>query len=196
MSVPPKIRTGDSLIVQGSISYIKLKPTAEAPFKENIKDIGYEITVIERLDNRADDVYGDVNMFSTGLILNAPKHYHVEVIEHPALHKAGYMLVGGPRIINPENTEELLLPLYKYKEVEDIELPFRVAVIVLRETEYCNLSADVLKKGYDRDREEDRYQDDRRAHSRAPQVKSARGGLSSSSLKTPKSLGKGGNHMF
>jgi hypothetical protein len=189
-----KIVAGDMVMLKATINYVKMNPNAEAPFKENIKDVGYEITIIERTDNRIEDIYGDVNTFSTGLVLNAPKHHHLEIIEHPSLHKAGYTLVGGPRIINPDNTEELQLPLYKYKEVEDIELPFRAAVMVIRETEYCSLSAEVAKTY-----EEDRYQDDRRAPSSRGGMgrgKSNRGGISSSQTRPGKSSRGGGSHMF
>jgi hypothetical protein len=196
MSVPPKVRVNSSLFLASAISVVKLKPTAEPPFKEDIKNIAFEITIIERVDNRADDVYGDVNDFSTGLILNAPKHYHIEIIEHPALHKTGYMLVGGPRIINPDNTEELILPLYKFKESEDLELPFRAAQLVLRETEYSTLSTDTLKGGYDRD--DDRYQEERRPQGRGAPGKPGRGGASfhGQGTRASKTMGRGGNHMF
>lgn len=183
-----KIRSGDVLVIPSVISFTKLKPTAEEPFKESFKSVGYEITIIERTDNRTDDIFGDVNLFSTGLILNAPKHYHLEIIEHPALHKAGYMLIGGPRIINPDNTEELVIPLYKFKEVEDIELPFRAAIMVLRQTEYCSLSGGSKREmpQFD-DRSGNRYQN--------RSAKSTKD-MSQSSRVQSKVQPKGNNHMF
>lgn len=153
-----KIVSGDILVLPTGITYLKLKPLAEAPSKDNIKDVGYEITIIEREDNRVEDVYGDINYFSTGLVLNAPKHHHLEVLEHPSLHKTGYTMVGGPKIINPDNTEELVLGLHKFKEVDDIELPFRAAIIVTRESIYCSVTPKTIKEV---DRYQDRYQEER-----------------------------------
>lgn len=120
-----------------SIPGKKLHPNAEEPFKEVHSDVGYEISVVGREDNRVEDIYGDVNVFTTGLVLRAPKNYHFELLEHPQLYKTGYSLAGAPRIINPGDESEILLPLYKFKESEDLELPFRAAILVLRQTEYA-----------------------------------------------------------
>lgn len=191
-----KVRTGEALVLQGSINFVKLKPTAEAPSKENNKDVGHDITIVERVDNRSEDVYGDVNIFSTGLVLTAPLHYHIEIIEHPNLYKTGYMLAGGPRIINPGSSEELILPLYKFKETEDIELPFRAALMVLRETEYCAVVAEPVKKEYDR-YNDDRYRDeDRRQVSRGGGTSSRSRPTTSSQTVKSKPPSKGATHMF
>ncbi len=136
-----KIRSGDILLIPSVLSYTKLKPTAEDPFKDELNQVGYEITIIERSNNRTEDITNDVNEFATGIVMNAPKHYHLEIIEHPSLYKTGYSLVGAPRIINPGNAEELVLPLMKFKDAEDLELPFRAALVVVRQTEYCSLHA-------------------------------------------------------
>lgn len=185
MSVPEKIKTGDYLILKSFISYTKLKPTAEEPFKENIKDVGHQITVVERTDNRSEDVYGDVNLFSTGLSFKAPKHYHIEILEHPDLHKTGYTLIGGPRILNPGDDQEVVLPLYKYKEVEDLELPFRAALIVLRQTEYSTIASESYT------REEEKFYEERKPMGRGKQTK-----LGSTPSSKPSKMSRGSNHMF
>jgi hypothetical protein len=104
--------------------------------KEVQSDIGWELAVIGRDENRVEDVFQDVNVFTTGISVECPKGYHVEIVGHPALHKAGYTLMDSPKIINPDDRSEIKIPLYKFKEVEDLELPFRVALIVLRQSEY------------------------------------------------------------
>lgn len=134
------------LIVPGVISYAKLKPTAEDPKKDFTKNVTYDVAIIERSENRTEDVINGVNVFGTGLVLNAPKHYHLEVIAHPSLYKTGYMFASTPIVIDPDNTEELVLPLFKFAETEDIELPFIAASLILRETEYCTLSCVSNKK--------------------------------------------------
>jgi len=120
---------------QSVIATTRLNPDAESFYKENESDPGYNITVTHRCDNRAEDMVGEVNMFSTGLIVRPPKHAHMEVFPHPNLYKAGYMLVG-PLIVS-ESEEELTLPLYKYKDGNDLDLPYVAAIAVLRDTEYC-----------------------------------------------------------
>jgi len=153
-----KMRSNDILLSPTPITAIKLRPEAEIPSKENYKNVGHDLIVIARCDNRTEDVYGDANTFSTGLILKAPKNYHLEIVEHPSLHKAGYMLVGAPHIINPDSNEELILSLYKFKESEDLELPFRAALVILRVSEYASIQTITPKKkrSYDDDDINDR----------------------------------------
>lgn len=123
-------------ILNNVLSVVKLHPDAEEPFKEKPYDVTWDMTIIGRDENRVEDVYGDVNVFTTGLQITVPKNYHLEILEHPQLFKAGYTLAGGTRFINPDDKGEILVPLYKFKESEDLELPFRAAVLILRETQY------------------------------------------------------------
>lgn len=117
-----------------------IHPDAEIPFKEDSEShAALDIIVVGRCDNRAEDTYGDVNTFSTGLVITPPQHYHVEVIAHPSLWKTGYMLTGTT-IINVDNQEELVLGLYKFKEGEDLETPFKVGQMLLRLTEHAPIA--------------------------------------------------------
>jgi hypothetical protein len=136
MSLPKFLSAEGYQYIGGSVIVRKLHPNADMIAKENQSDIGWELTVIGRDENRVEDVFQDVNVFTTGLSLECPKGYHIEIVGHPALYKAGYTLMDGPRIINPEDRSEIKVPLYKFKEVEDLELPFRVALLVLRQSEY------------------------------------------------------------
>lgn len=118
-----------------------IHPDAEIPFKEESEShAALDIIVIGRCENRAEDTYGDVNTFSTGLVITPPQHYHVEVIAHPSLWKTGYMLTGTT-IINVDNQEELILCLYKFKEGEDLETPFKAAQMILRLTEHAPIAS-------------------------------------------------------
>ena len=145
MSGSVKIFVKGKHVLHNPIRAVKIHPNAEIPFKENETDAGWDITVVSRCDSRAEDVHQDVNTFSTGMVIRPPPHYHFEVFPHPALYKAGYMLAGSPLIINPEDDEELILPLYKYRESEDLELPFRAAILVLRLTEYAVVATETAK---------------------------------------------------
>jgi hypothetical protein len=82
-----------------------------------------------------------VNTFSTGLAFRVPKHYHLEITEHPKLYAAGYHMVGSPLIVNyvqdQDDPEEVIVPLMKFKEAEDIELPFRACIAIMRQTEHA-----------------------------------------------------------
>lgn len=126
--------------LNGLLTFKKIHPNADLPCKESPHDAAWEITIIGRDENRVEDVFSDVNVFTTGLTVQPPKDYHVEILEHPQLYKTGYSFVGAPRVINPEDQSEILIPLFKFKEAEDLELPFRAALIILRQTEYIPIT--------------------------------------------------------
>lgn len=117
----------------------KIHPTAEELTKSS-QDIAYEITIVGRDENRVEDIQGEVNVFTTGLVITAPKNSHIEILEHPQLYKAGYTLQGGVRLYNQASDGELLIPLFKFKDTEDIELPFRAALLVLRQSELTHVN--------------------------------------------------------
>jgi hypothetical protein len=148
----------------------KITPNAEHPFKERFTDPGYIITAVSRSENRAEDLTSEVNTFQTGLVIAPPLNYHCEIIPHPSLYKAGYMLVG-PLVIPPGSMEELVIPLYKYKDSEDLELPFMVGLMMVRSTEYSDVGAS---------------RDFRRVEEERPEKSTGAKGK-------PK---KGGNHLF
>ena len=119
----------------------KLHPGAEFPYRENPTDVGYDMTLVARTDNRAEDDTGDVNNFNTGIALTPPDGYYLEMVAMPALHKHGYMLATGTHIINPGFVGEIIVPLYKYKEAEDLELPFRAVQLVVKPALYAHLKS-------------------------------------------------------
>jgi hypothetical protein len=115
----------------------KLGPGAEWPYKETDSDVTLDVTLIGRTDNRAEDDTHDVNTFSTGLVISPPKGFHVQIVPHPSLHKHGYFLAQNPIVIHPENSSELIVPLFKFKEAEDLQLPFRAVQMITYETVYA-----------------------------------------------------------
>lgn len=136
-----KVISSGIWVSQRPIAVVHKIPDAETPFTDHITDPGYNLTIVQRCDNRTEDMCNDVNTFSIGMVITPPINYHVEIIPHPQLYKAGYMLLG-PLIIPPGNEEEVILPLYKFKDVSDLELPFVAGIMIVRETEYCSLHID------------------------------------------------------
>lgn len=141
MSVVKFLSKGRNVLTT-PIRATKNHPEAEIPFKENEADACWDITVVGRCDSRAEDINQEVNTFMTGLVIKPPPHYHLEVLPHPSLYKAGYMLAGAPLVINSDDEGELILPLYKFRDTEDLELPFRAGLLVLRLTEYAVIATE------------------------------------------------------
>lgn len=128
--------------IKGVVSVKLLLPEASFPSKEEGREsnIGYDVTLVQRCDNRSEDSTHEVNKFRTGLSLTPPPGYYVEMIARESLHKHGYFLATGTSIIDPGFTGEIIVPLYKYKEVDDLELPFQAVQFVVKPAVYSYMA--------------------------------------------------------
>nr|QBK85678.1 MAG: uncharacterized protein LCMAC101_02730 [Marseillevirus LCMAC101] len=113
------------------IKAIPLHPQAEIPVREN-EEVGWTITLIGRTDNRAEDDFGEMNGFCTGLQFCPPTGYYLEVIALPDLYKHGYNLASGAIVIGPGNKDELIIPLMKFRECNDLELPIQAVQVLVK----------------------------------------------------------------
>jgi hypothetical protein len=113
------------------VKVVLLHPQAETPSKEE-GDVGWTVTLVGRTENRAEDDFSEMNGFSTGLKLSPPEGHYLEVIALPALYKHGYNLASGSIIIGPSNKDELIVPLMKFRECNDLELPIQAVQVVVK----------------------------------------------------------------
>ena len=125
----------------------KLRPDAEIPYKEegNESSATYNITLISRSDGRTEDEINDVNEFETGIVLVPPPGYHIEIVGKNNLYKTGYELVGGTMIIDPETRNALVVPLKKFKEGQDLEMPYQAVQMVIRKTEHAHIGPALIE---------------------------------------------------
>lgn len=138
----------------GCLKIFKHHPNAEDLTKEGSINPTFEVSVIGREEGRVEDIYGDVNVFTTGISISCPKNFHAEIIEHPQLYKTGYSLVGAPRIVMPGDGSEIVIPLYKFKEAEDLELPFRAAIVIFRPSLYFTTTIASVQDGEEYEEED------------------------------------------
>lgn len=113
------------------VKVVQLHPQAEVPTK-NEGDVGWVITLVGRTENRAEDDFGEMNGFGTGLQLCPPDGYYLEVMALPSLYKHGYNLASGSIVIGPNNKDELVIPLMKFREANDLELPIQAIQVIVR----------------------------------------------------------------
>ena len=130
--VPPA-HIKDNILVQ------KTHPQAEFPTKERSCHVGWEVTLISRTENRAEDETNEINDFGTGIHISPPKGYFLELVACRSLHRHGYML-PGPLIIEPGNRGELIVPLFKFRETDDLSLPFGAVRLLTRPAIYSHIS--------------------------------------------------------
>ena len=113
------------------VKVVQLHPQAEVPVNDE-GDVGWVITLVGRTENRAEDDFGEMNGFSTGLQLCPPEGYYLEVVALPSLYKHGYNLASGAIVIGPNNKDELVIPLMKFRESNDLELPIQAVQVIVR----------------------------------------------------------------
>jgi len=117
----------------GQIKVVKTRQDAVLPSKPNESDIGYDLTVLEKTKELTENT----SLYTTGIIVEPPSGYYIDVVPRSSLSKSGYMLANSVGIIDPSYRGELLIALTKISELaEPIKFPFRCCQMVLRKAEY------------------------------------------------------------
>lgn len=109
--------------------FMRTDPNAAIPSKERVSDEGFDITLIT--------VYKTVNpniiMFDTGIKINPPAGYHIELLPRSSLSKTGWMLSNSVGLIDSPYRGNLLVSLTKVVDnAVELPLPFRCVQAVLR----------------------------------------------------------------
>lgn len=100
----------------------KTQPNAEYPFIEEDQNIGMNLVLISRSDERVDDTVNDLCMFETGISLSPVGGTYGMLIANLELMQKGYTILS-PVLIEAGDEEPLKIPLYKFREGPDLELP-------------------------------------------------------------------------
>lgn len=111
--------------------FIKTCEGAVTPTKKRSSDEGYDITLIgvER------EISPAITRYRTGIRVETPYGYHVEMVPRSSLSSSGYMLANSVGIIDAGYTGELLVTLIKVDpSAKPIELPFKCMQSLLRES--------------------------------------------------------------
>jgi|688.fasta_scaffold86794_3 dUTPase len=119
----------------------RLQSTAEYPYIDIDGSAAFNVTLIARTESRSEDNQFDVGTFHTGLsIFSLPENTYLEIIPHPALYKNGYTLVG-PLVFDKSYVGEIIIPLYKFKDVDCLELPFPAVQMLVRQQVLVHIAA-------------------------------------------------------
>jgi dUTP pyrophosphatase len=96
---------------------------------KRIIDVGYDLTitsVFKKISNK-------ITMFETGVALDIPVGFYVEMAPRSSVSNTGYMLANSIGIIDAGFTGTIKVPLIKVDEsMPNIELPMRVAQLILK----------------------------------------------------------------
>ena len=106
------------------------------PSKNRNSDAGYDLTIIKKVKNNSDKTV----LYDTGIKLDIPNGYYVEIFPRSSISKSGYMLANNVGIIDQSYRGNLYVALRKInKECLDLELPWKCCQIIVKKQIYSNL---------------------------------------------------------
>jgi len=111
------------------INFLRIRDDAIIPTKANYSDVGYDITALS--------IHKKINdcciLCNTGIKLEIPISYYVEIIPRSSIIKTGYMLANSIGIIDCSYKGELLIALVKVsKDADDIKFPIKCCQLIVR----------------------------------------------------------------
>ena len=129
------------------LKYMKISEDAVIPTKANFSDVGYDLSIIgvhsdlsrktEILRTGTSYQVPITTLYKTGIKLEIPLGYYVEIVPRSSLSKSGYMLANSIGIIDCSYKGELLVALAKINEdASDIKFPFRCCQLIMRKQIY------------------------------------------------------------
>jgi len=99
------------------------------PSKKRASDVGFDLTVIKKTK----DLGNKSALYDTGIIVQPPVGYYIEIVPRSSLSKSGYIQTNSVGIIDPNYLDTLKVPLTKIDEsAPDLTFPFTGSQLILR----------------------------------------------------------------
>lgn len=111
------------------LKFMKIDERAVTPSKANFSDVGYDLTIIgvEKTINSS------TILCKTGIKLDIPIGYYVEIVPRSSIIKSGYMLANSIGIIDCSYRGELFVALAKIdKGSADLVFPMKCCQLIMR----------------------------------------------------------------
>jgi deoxyuridine 5'-triphosphate nucleotidohydrolase len=106
---------------------------AVVPSKNNYSDAGLDLTIIKEYKR----MNSDTVLYDTGIKLEIPNGYYVEIVPRSSISRSGYMLANSVGIIDQGYTGNLYVALRKInKDCEDLVMPYKCCQIIMKKQIY------------------------------------------------------------
>jgi dUTP pyrophosphatase len=120
---------------QPVIHFVKQNKDAIIPTKTNFSDVGYDISIL----NVHKVINSKTTLYDTGICLNIPVGYYVEIVPRSSIVKSGYMLSNSIGIIDCSYKGNLYVGLTKVcDDAIEIEYPFKCCQLIVRKQVFPN----------------------------------------------------------
>ena len=108
--------------------FLKKSLNAIVPTKDRASDVGYDLTIIEKVKN----IGSKTAMYDTGIIVSPPFGFYTKIVPRSSLTKSGYILTNSMGIIDGTYRGTLKICLTKIDDkIEDLKLPFKCCQLIL-----------------------------------------------------------------
>ena len=127
----------NSTISIPEIKVLKTSDNAIIPSKTRMSDAGYDLTIISIYKSFS----SKTKLYDTGIKLDIPNGYYVEIVPRSSISKSGYILSNNIGIIDQGYKGNLYVALTKIdNEMPDLTLPFKCCQLLIKKQIYANFS--------------------------------------------------------
>jgi deoxyuridine 5'-triphosphate nucleotidohydrolase len=126
-------RDGNSI---PSIKVFTADESAVIPSKVRYSDAGYDLTIIKEYKRLTSNTI----IYDTGIKLELPNGYYVEIVPRSSISKSGYILANNVGIIDQGYRGNLYIALTKINdEMPDLTLPYKCCQMIVKKQVYSKL---------------------------------------------------------
>jgi len=126
-------RDGNSI---PSIKVFTADESAVIPSKARYSDAGYDLTIIKEYKRLTSNTI----IYDTGIKLEIPNGYYVEIVPRSSISKSGYILANNVGIIDQGYRGNLYIALAKINdEMPDLTLPYKCCQMIVKKQVYSKL---------------------------------------------------------
>jgi deoxyuridine 5'-triphosphate nucleotidohydrolase len=109
---------------------------AVIPSKARYSDAGYDLTIIKEYKRLTSNTI----IYDTGIKLEIPNGYYVEIVPRSSISKSGYILANNVGIIDQGYRGNLYIALAKINdEMPDLTLPYKCCQMIVKKQVYSKL---------------------------------------------------------
>jgi len=127
-------KDGNSVVQ--SLKVFKDVEEAVIPSKSSYSDAGFDITIIKEHKR----LNSDTVLYDTGIKLDIPNGYYVEIVPRSSISRSGYMLANNVGIIDQGYRGNIFIALRKInKDCDDLVMPWKCCQMLIKKQLYCNL---------------------------------------------------------
>jgi deoxyuridine 5'-triphosphate nucleotidohydrolase len=116
--------------------FIRVDNNAVVPSKENWSDVGYDLSII----NKIKDLNSKTSLYDTGIKIQLDYGYYAEIVPRSSISKTGYILSNNIGIIDNSYRGNLMIALTKIADdAIEITYPFKCCQLIIKKQIYVHL---------------------------------------------------------